>query len=423
MGMATSASRALPLDVRTPQLEPDAGERRRFLVVFAVLASFMGTSVGMAQVSASLYAVSLGASDTMLGLIAGAQSIGVVLVSLPIGMLVDRFGPARPFLTGTLLAGLTYAAVPLVPAPGYLLLCTALISFFMPLRFVSLNTLFLKQLASLGESKAGWYRGTHMLGMFLVGPALGARAVASLGFEWTYRLISAAFLVTLALSPIVFARYATAPERRGGSFLGRLAEQLSLLVKDREIRGVSLVELATQAAGSFFTFFVIVLAVTHLGKTGSEASTLVGLKGGAYIFSLFALGGLLRRLGKAAYPVSFLAIALGLSSVGLAGGLWPLWAGSVALGLGLGAVQIATLTRYAKLGERTGHGKISGMSALVGPSGGVLGNLVGAGLGHFLSLPRVFLSIAVAFGAASVLLWLRRGAERASGIVEGQDGR
>jgi MFS family permease len=361
----------------------------------------------MAQVAASLYAVSLGASETMLGLIAGAQSIGVVLVSLPIGMLVDRLGPARPFLLGTLLAGLTYAAVPLVPTPAYLLLCTALISFFMPLRFVSLNTLFLKQLASLGESKAGWYRGTHMLGMFLLGPALGAQAVASLGFAWTYRVISAAFLLTLALSPIVFARYSTAPERRGGSFLGRLGEQLSLLVRDRDIRGVSIVELATQAAGSFFTFFVIVLAVTELGATGSEASTLVGLKGGAYIFSLFALGGLLRRLGRAAYPISFLAIALGLSSVGLGRGLGPLSFGALVLGLGLGAVQIATLTRYAKLGERTGHGKISGMSALVGPSGGVLGNLVGAGLGHFLSLPRVFLSIAAAFGVASLLLWLR----------------
>jgi hypothetical protein len=47
------------------------------------------------------------------------------------------------------------------------------------------------------------------------------------------------------------------------------------------------------------------------------------------------------------------------------------------------------------------------MSALVGPSGGVLGNLVGAGLGHFLSLPRVFLTIAAAFGVASLLLWMR----------------
>jgi MFS family permease len=411
--MAQSVTSELQL---TAQPERTPGERNRFLVVFAVLASFMGTSVGMAQVAASLYAVSLGSSEAMLGLIAGSQSVGVVLVSLPIGMLVDRFGPARPFLTGTLLAGHTYAAVPLVPAPGWLLLCTVLISFFMPLRFVSLNTLFLKQLASLGESKAGWYRGTHMLGMFLVGPAIGARAVASFGVAWTYRLISALFLITLALSPIVFARYATPPERRGGGFLSRLFEQLSLLVKDPEVRGVSAVELAQQATGSFFTFFVIVLAVKTLHLSGSQASTLVGLKGGAYIFSLFALGGVLERLGPYALVWSFGAIAVGLGAVARADGTALLWLGSLSLGLGLGSVQIATLTRYARLGERTGHGRISGMSALVGPSGGVLGNLVGAALGHWLSLPHVFLTIAISFAAAALWLALRRNSAGAPAV-------
>ncbi|MDF3066188.1 MAG: hypothetical protein K0R38_1789 [Polyangiaceae bacterium] len=60
-----------------------------------------------------------------------------------------------------------------------------------------------------------------------------------------------------------------------------------------------------------------------------------------------------------------------------------------------------------QLGASGSAASISGMSALVGPSGGVLGNLVGAGLGHFLSLPRVFLTIAAAFGVASLLLWMR----------------
>ena len=115
-------------------MTPPARSGSHFLLVFALLASFMGTSVGMAQVTASLYAVTLGSSKTMLGLIAGAQSVGVVLVSLPIGMLVDR-----------------------------------------------------------------------------VGPALGARAISWLGYAWTYRLIAAAFLVTLLLSPIVFLRYTRPP--------------------------------------------------------------------------------------------------------------------------------------------------------------------------------------------------------------------
>lgn len=104
-------------------------EQNRFLLTFAVLASLMGTTVGMAQVSASLYAVHLGSSQAMLGLIAGSQSVGVLLMSLPIGLLVDRFGPARPFVVGTLLAGLSYAVLPLWATPSWLLACTAAISF------------------------------------------------------------------------------------------------------------------------------------------------------------------------------------------------------------------------------------------------------------------------------------------------------
>lgn len=82
----------------------------RFLLVFAALSSLMGVSVGMALITTSLYAVQLGSSEQMLGLIAGAQSLGVLVMSLPIGLLVDRFGPARLFVFGTLFAGLTYAA-------------------------------------------------------------------------------------------------------------------------------------------------------------------------------------------------------------------------------------------------------------------------------------------------------------------------
>ena len=78
---------------RSPQPRPAASSR--FLVVFAGLAAFMGTGVGLAQITTSLYAVKLGASGTMLALIAGAQSVGVLIMSLPVGVLVDRFEIVR----------------------------------------------------------------------------------------------------------------------------------------------------------------------------------------------------------------------------------------------------------------------------------------------------------------------------------------
>ena len=384
-------------------------ERNRFLLTFAVLSSLMGTTVGMAQVSASLYAVELGSSNTMLGLIAGSQSIGVLLISLPIGVLVDRFGPARPFVLGTLLAGLTYAALPMWGSPAWLLGCTAAISFFMPFRFVALNTVFLQQLASLGEAKAGWYRGTHMLGMFLVGPALGARSISSLGFAWTYRLISLAFLVTIFVSPIVFGRYARAPEAKRSSSWQALRAQLSLLVRDRELRTVSLIESSTQAVGSFFVFFIVVMAVSAVHLSPARASSLVAAKGSTFILALFVLGGLIKRLGQhRAYLLGFATIISALALLGLAQGSSQLWLGSLILGLGLGAVQIATLTRYAQIGARTGYGKVSGLSALVGPSGGILGSLFGGLLNKWVGLPTTFSLAAACFALGLLVLALPR---------------
>ena len=388
-------------------------EQNRFLLTFAVLASLMGTTVGMAQVSASLYAVHLGSSKAMLGLIAGSQSVGVLLMSLPIGLLVDRFGPARPFVVGTLLAGLSYAVLPLWATPSWLLACTAAISFFMPLRFVSLNTVFLQQLASLGEAKAGWYRGTHMLGMFLVGPALGARAISSLGFAWTYRLISLGFFVTIFVSPIVFARYARAPESKRAPGWQVLRSQLTWLANDRELRAVSLIEGVTQAVSAFFVFFIVVMAVSVVHLSSAQASSLVAAKGTTFIVALFILGGLIKRLGQhRAYMVGFAAIASALAMLGFAGSAPLLWIGSLTLGVGLGAVQIATLTRYAQIGARDGYGKVSGLSALVGPSGGLFGSLFGGLLSKWIGLPGTF-SIAAAGFALGLLILATRQVSRA----------
>ncbi|HWO10281.1 MAG TPA: MFS transporter, partial [Polyangiaceae bacterium] len=311
--------------------------KHRFLIVFALLASLMGVSVGMAQVTTSLYAVQLGSSASMLGLIAGAQSIGVLIMSLPVGMLVDRFGPARPFVVGTSLVGGIYALLSFSGSSLALLAGTALISFAMPLRFVSLNTVFFEQLAALGEGKAGWYRGTHMLGMFLVGPLLGATLVSATGVAWAYRAIASLFFVTIAVSPIVFVRYGVRPVAARALGWRALKAQLGLLASDAEVRRVSALESLTQATGSYFTFFIVVVALQVAGLNASQASTLISAKGITYIVALFLLGGAVRRLGPVrATLASFACLALSLAAIGLSQHRLWLWAGSLGLGLGLG---------------------------------------------------------------------------------------
>ncbi|MDZ4210281.1 MAG: hypothetical protein U1C59_01050, partial [Methylotenera sp.] len=73
---------------------------------------------------------------------------------------------------------------------------------------------------------------------------------------------------------------------------------------------------------------------------------------------------------------------------------------SVGLALGLGMLHIVNFTVYARVGNRHGMGRISGLTALVGPTGGFFGSLLGGWLGHVYSLQALFLPMGLIF------LWL-----------------
>lgn len=118
------------------------------------------------------------------------------------------------------------------------------------------------------------------------------------------------------LSPIVLARYGGRPAAPRALGWQALAAQLALLVRDREVRRITLLESLTQATGSFFTFFVVVVALGRAGLGASEASSLISAKGVTYIAALFLLGGSVQRLGpERAKFVSFAAISVGMSAV------------------------------------------------------------------------------------------------------------
>ena len=149
------------------------------------------------------------------------------------------------------------------------------------------------------------------------------------------------------------------------------------------------------------------MSVVHLSS--AQASSLVAAKGTTFIVALFILGGLIKRLGQhRAYMVGFAAIASALAMLGFAGSAPLLWIGSLTLGLGLGAVQIATLTRYAQIGARDGYGKVSGLSALVGPSGGLFGSLFGGLLSKWVGLPGTFAIAAAGFALGLLILATRQ---------------
>ncbi|BDG02394.1 MFS transporter [Anaeromyxobacter oryzae] len=389
-------------------------ERNRFLVLFAAVTSVMGVSVGMARVATSLYALELGASETVLGLIASGQSIGLLLMSLPAGALVDQLGPRPLFLAGTIVAGVTYLTVPLVPSPWFLLACTTVASFCMPTRFVPLNAVFMQQLATVGEAKAGWYRGTHMTGMALAGPVLAAGAAKVLGYPATYGIIGGLFAVSLVAAPVILDRYAVRGDPRRRVSLRDVLGQLALLGDEPELRGACLDDFCVQAVNAFYTFFIVVIAIQALHAGPREATQLLVAQGGAFIAALFLLGALVSRVGVTRLRRTCLGgIACGLLVLGLGRALGTLLAGGLLLGSGLGVLQISTLSRFATLGTRLGRGRTAGLEALFGPAGALTGSAVGGALGHLIGLQPVFLVLA-AIVAALAFVSGRRGSATAA---------
>lgn len=382
----------------------DLLRRHHFLAVFTPLSSTMGFGLGMSQVATSLTALHLGATPVQIALIAAAQNIGTMLSSIQAGILIDQFGPTRPYLVGSGIIALVYFAVPLSPSPWWLLACTALVSLLMPFRFVSMTATFLGNLHSVGEAKAGWQRGSHMIGMFLLGPAVGAWTISVLGFEPTWWIVGGLAVATTLAGPLLFARH---PARRGSGpklTLAGIASQVALLWKTPLLRQCSTIDFLVQTATAFFSFFMVVIAVRSLGISPLEATHFVNAKGLTFILALLFLGGFASRLGPSATIHSSLVLLL-LALVALTFGrtIPVLVAASLLLGLGLGLVQITNLTRHARIGAKIGLGRIAGVTPLVATLGSLVGNLGGGLLGSLIGLQNVFLVLGGAVGL--YLLW------------------
>ncbi|MFT7773802.1 MFS transporter [Roseateles sp.] len=377
-------------------------ENQRFLVVFALLSLSMGVSVGVAKIATALYALHLGAGPAQLGLITSGGLVGLLVMSLPIGFLVDRWGPRRLFVIGSVLGGCTYALVPLVPSPWFLLGATTAVGFFMPLRFVALNTVFFAQIRRMGEGKAGWSRATHMSGMFLIGPGLGALLVSHAGFAATWWLVAASFALTIAVSPLVMRAPVPPPAPPSGSVAGSRTG-LAALLRDPDLREANTIDFVSQAASQYTTTFVIVIALNRFGLEPAQASGLVTAWGGTFIGTLL-FGGLVARVlpPLRCVQLGFMMVACSLLLLGSAGHAALLWAGMLLQGTGAGLVQSVNLGRIAQAGARHGQGKVSGLNLLIGPLGGLAGSVAGGLLGQHHGLQTVFFCFVPLYG---MLAW------------------
>lgn len=362
----------------------------KFLLNFMFLAICGGVGAGISQIAVTLYAINLGANSSEIGLIQGVQSIGIFLTVLPMGFLVDHFGAKKIFIIGGLIGALIYLFLPLANTPQLLLIFTAVLGFFMSFRFVSMNSIFLDYLKVNGNEKAGWYRASHSIGLAFLGPILGGYLVKSIGYNWTFIMVSMFFVVAVITAKFVLTgRQKDYTNITVFSFNSTFTHIKSLL-KNKDLIEASVIEGIAVIAFSCFTTFIVVIALRVFNLPQEIAALFISVQGIFFIFSLLSLGALLKKFGQRNfYLLGIVAIILGLILLGGAKNPLWLWPGSVFFGAGIGMLNLINVTRVSNIDGK--KGRVAGVFSFFTVTGMILGPILGGFIGGVFGLQTIFL--------------------------------
>ena len=83
----------------TPRLE---ARDWQFLGGFTTLALISGLTIGLSKVVTQFFALNIGATPFQIGLIVAMESIGMVLVTVPAGFIIAKFGARRVYAIASL---------------------------------------------------------------------------------------------------------------------------------------------------------------------------------------------------------------------------------------------------------------------------------------------------------------------------------
>lgn len=284
-----------------PTVQPGGIPARRGLMAsYLVLNITSGTVAGAMQLAVPLYALSLKADTAQIGLIRGISGIGLLLLVIPAGFLVDHYGSKRLFLVGGLFG--TVATFSLVTAhtPLAIAAVMGLAGLFSSLKMTALNSSFYSNLQSMGIEKAGWFKGSMSIGLTFLGPLAGGWLAHAISYDELFKLLAACTLIPISL---VFF-FHNEPARQGsGGLRAAVRKQLTDfagLIRRRELYLPLLTESLSTSFFATFSAFIVVLAVQSLHLPATAASLLLSIEGGLFIITVFAAGKLILRCRPAA---------------------------------------------------------------------------------------------------------------------------
>lgn len=385
---------------------PGFFSRHKLILSYIILNIAMGTAGGIFQITLPLYALSLKATTAQIGLISGASGLGLLLLVIPAGFMVDHFGSKRLFLAGSLAGAAAAFSLIMARTPAALIALACCQGVFGSVKMTSLSASFYRSLKEIGIEKAGWFKGSMSIGLTFIGPVLGGYLAKSAEFPFIIKLTVALMLIPTLLVYFFHSEH-PGPVRTAG-FRETAAAQLrgfTLLLRQRTICRALLMETLGAASISTFITFIVVLTVRDWHLKPTIVSALLTLEGAVFILTVFLWGRPVSRIAThTVIMISFALSGLGFLGLALAGNLFSLFAATVLLGHGLGLINLITSARIGTVeGEK---GKVVGLFAAATGVGISAGPLLCGFVGQYLGNQAVFMTyvpLFVIFGLATYL--------------------
>jgi MFS family permease len=275
------------------------GSRRTVAIYLAAGASF--AALAARGLTVPLYAHDLGASRFEVGALFSASTIAGALLSLPSGLLIDRFGSRRLLVAALLLSGASQLATAFTTSVPPLFIWQVVGGLAAGAQQASLYSAVTESVAGgrLGRAM-GWLTFSMQAGFFL-GPAVGGLAL-----RWIDVRTDIAVTTALLVLTIPGAMAATDTRQHSGRGLS-LSAPLRALVTQRAFVPVSLgLIAATLSWGTVGAFFPI-FGREALGLPSSQVGLLLALQAVANGLSRLPAGRLVDR-ARQRWPLVFVGV-------------------------------------------------------------------------------------------------------------------
>ncbi|AJA49063.1 arabinose efflux permease [Clostridium pasteurianum DSM 525 = ATCC 6013] len=260
-----------------------------------------GTVVGAMSLLIPLFALKLSADTIQVGLITGSRGMSHFLLVIPVGLLVNRFGIKKVFITSSFLSFLIVLSITNANNPSILLLFAFIEGLTCSTRLTALNSWCFKILPFLKSSQMGWYKGSSSIGLTILGPILASFLSDKLGFTLTFILIAIIILIANLIEIFSETKIEIAinTHKKSEKITSSIMNLVKMLKKPK-LLFVAYGESASSGLTSCFRILMVLLLVGFMHKESSSVSLVTALLGIAYLFVVF-LGGHLLNYLKSTY--------------------------------------------------------------------------------------------------------------------------